>query len=245
MRSILLALLMGTATAAMAADNAPPMNAPPMKISIVRGTVESIDANTLTIKTDAGADVVATITPRSRFGIVEARTFSQLKPTDFVGITAVPGRNGHLMAEEVHVLPVVGMGEGQYPWDHHPSTSHASSMGSMTNGSVEGVHTAQADSMTNGSIGSTSGGSELNISYHGAEMVDGKCEGHAMPGKPGCVGTAIVDITPETAIAAILPGKLEDGKAGLAVVAGVGTDPSGHVFLGSATFEKNGVKPEF
>jgi hypothetical protein len=244
MRSIALVLLMGVATAAIA-QTAPVQPAPAMKPSLVRGTVESIDANTLTIKTDAGAVVTATITPMSRFGVVEARTFSQLKPTDFVGITAVPGRNGHLRAEEVHIIPIVGMGEGQYPWDHHPSASHATSMGSMTNGSVAGMHTAAPGSMTNGTVGSVSGTDELNITYHGAEMIDGKCEGRAAPGKPGCEGTAVVDVTPETFIAAIVPGKIEDGKAGLAVVAGVGTDPSGHVFLGSATFEKNGVKPEF
>ncbi len=244
MRSIALCvLLMGAATAAMAQTTT--QTAPVMKPSLVRGTVESFDANTLTIKTDAGAEIVATITPMSRFAVVEARTFAQLKPTDFVGITAVPGRNGHLRAEEVHIIPVVGMGEGQYPWDHHPSATHASSMGSMTNGSVAGMHAAAADSMTNGTVGAVSGAGELNISYHGAEMVDGKCEGRAMPGKPGCMGTAVVDITPETFIAAIVPGTHDDGKPGLAVVAGVGTDPAGHVFLGSATFEKNGVKPEF
>jgi hypothetical protein len=239
MRAIALLLMMGVATAAVA------QTAPAMKPSLVRGTVESIDANALTIKTDAGATVVAAITPMSRFAFVEARSFSQLKPTDFVGITAVPGRNGHLRAEEVHIIPVVGMGEGQYPWDHHPSSSHASSMSSMTNGSVAGMHTAAPGSMTNGTVGAMSGANELNITYHGAEMVDGKCEGRAAPGKPGCEGTAVVDVTPETFIAAIVPGKIEDGKAGLAVVAGVGTDASGHVFLGSATFEKNGVKPEF
>jgi hypothetical protein len=239
MRSLAFVFLMGVASAAIADT------APVMKPSLVRGTVESIDANALTIKTDAGTDVVATITPMSRFAVVEARTFNQLKPTDFVGITAVPGRNGHLRAEEVHIIPVVGMGEGQYPWDHHPSSMRASSMGSMTNGSVSGMHQSEPGSMTNGTVGSVSGTGELNISYHGAEMVDGKCEGRVSPGKPGCVGTAVVDITPETYIAAIVPGKFDDGKAGLAVVAGVGTDPSGHVFLGSATFEKNGVKPEF
>lgn len=219
--------------------------APPMKLSIVRGTVESVDATAIKIKTDAGTEIVAAITPKSSFNVVEPRTFAQLKPTDFVGITAVPGRNGHLKAEEVHVIPVVGVGEGQYPWDHHPSTSRATSVGSMTNGSVTRTGPAEQGSMTNGSVTGTAGGSELSVSYKGSGMVDGKCEGHADPTKPGCTGTATVDVGPTTPIVAIAKGTSADAKAGLAVVAFVATDPAGHSLLGSATFEKNGVKPEF
>jgi hypothetical protein len=219
-----------------------------LKPSIVRGTVQNIDATTLTIRTDAGATVAATITPKTRFAFVEKRTFSQIKPTDFVGITAVPGVNGHLRAEEVHILPQV-MGEGQYPWDHHPASSQpvSSGMGSMTNGSVTTSQPApmMGGSMTNGTVMAGAGSWQLTVSYHGAQMVDGKCEGRAMPGQPGCTGTAIVDVSPSTPIVAVIIGKKDDVTPGLAVAAGVGTDEAGHVFLGSATVEKNGVKPEF
>ena len=243
MRKTALILALGCATAALA--DATPSSPPPMKVRLVRGTVESIDATALKIKTDAGAEVVAAITPKSSFAVVEPRTFAQIKPSDFVGITAVPGRNDHLRAEEIHIIPVVGLGEGQYPWDHHPSTSHAVSAGSMTNGSVVRMASHAADSMTNGTISGAVRGSELTVSYKGAAMVDGKCEGRADPSKPGCTGTAIVDVTPTTAIVAIVKGTSADAKPGLAVVAGVATDAAGHEFLGSATFEKNGIKPEF
>jgi hypothetical protein len=243
MRHIALALLLAASTSAMA-DTTPPPAPPPMKVSLVRGTVEAVDATSLKIKTDAGAEITAAITPKTSFNIVEARTFAQLKPTDFVGVTAVPGRNGHLKAEEIHIIPVVGVGEGQYPWDHHPSSSHETTVGSMTNGSVVKTGPAQEGSMTNGSVTGT-GGNELSVTYKGSEMVNGKCEGHADPAKPGCTGTATVDIVPTTAIAAIVKGSNADAKPGLAVVAFIATDPAGHNFLGSATFEKNGVKPEF
>ena len=75
--------------------------------------------------------------------------------------------------------------------------------------------------------------------------MNGHCEGRAAAGQTGCTGTAIVDITPTTFIAAIVPATKADIKPGLAVVAGVATDDAGHTFLGSATVEKNGVKPEF
>ncbi|GEM_PF-1023495 len=226
-----------------------PAPAPVMKLSLVRGTVDSFDGKTLAIKTDAGTTVSAAVSDKSRFAAVESRTFAQLKPTDFVGVTAVPSKNGHLRAEEVHVIPVVGMGEGQYPWDHHPAsaTSSMSSMGSMTNGSVTAPKAApmMGGSMTNGTVTAGGGAHELNVTFHGAGMVDGKCAGRAVPGQPGCTGTAIIDVPPATPIAAIVGAKADDVKPGLAVVAGVLTDPAGHTFLGSATVEKNGVKPQF
>lgn len=246
MRRLTLAVLLASsASVFLGAADAPPV--PPMKTMLVRGTVESIDATTLTIKTDTGADLATIITPKTRYGAVEARTFAQIKSTDFVGITSVPGRNGHLTAEEVHIIPVAGLGEGQYPWDHHPSSERVASsgMGSMTNGTVAPALPAKAGSMTNGTVTASAGAKQLTVTYHGAQMVNGHCEGHAVPGQAGCTGTALVDITPMTAIAAIVPATKDDVKPGLAVVAGVAQDDAGHTYLGSATVEKNGVKPEF
>jgi hypothetical protein len=99
--------------------------------------------------------------------------------------------------------------------------------------------------MTNGTVTASAGAQQLTITYHGAALVNGHCEGHAIAGQPGCTGTAIVDVTPTTAIAAIVAATKADLKPGLAVVAGVAMDDAGHTFLGSATVEKNGVKPEF
>jgi hypothetical protein len=125
--------------------------------------------------------------------------------------------------------------------------SSMASMGSMTNGSVAAPSAApmMGGSMTNGTVTASGGVHELNVTFHGAGMVDGKCTGHAVPGQPGCTGTSIIDVPPATPIAAIVGGKPEDVKPGLAVVAAVLTDPAGHAYLGSATVEKNGVKPQF
>jgi hypothetical protein len=219
---------------------------PALKPSLVRGTVESFDGKILKIKTDAGEELSTAVVPKTRFSTVEARSYSQLKPTDFIGVTAVPGRDGHLRAEEVHVIPVVGMGEGQYAWDHHPATS-TSGMGSMTNGTIAPAPggPAMGGSMTNGTVMAGGGAHELNVTYHGASMVDGKCAGRAVPGQAGCTGTAIIDVPPTAVIVAIVAGTPADVKPGLAVFAGVLTDVSGYHILASATLEKNGVKPEF
>jgi hypothetical protein len=245
MRILAATLLVLSSSVAMAAD-APPA-AP--KTSLVRGTIQSLGAKSMTIKTDAGADFTAAVGLTTRFATVEKRSFSQIKPTDFVGITSVPGKNGHLSAQEVHIIPLAGLGEGQYPWDHHPSTAKAAAggMGSMTNGTVATAQKApmMGGSMTNGTVAPGAGNWQLNVTYHGAGIVNGTCEGLAVPGKPGCTGTAIVDVTPATPIVAIVPYRHDLVKPGVYVVAQVLTDAAGKATVASATVEKNGVKPEF
>lgn len=238
------ALLALSSSVAVFAADAPP----PPKVSLVRGTIEKLDAKSITIKTDAGTEVTADVSLASRFATVTKLSFSQIKPTDFVGITAVPGKDGHLRAEEIHVIPLAGMGEGQYPWDHHPSAAKTSSgMGSMTNGTVATAQKAPmtGGSMTNGTVVAGAGNWQLSITYHGAAMVDGKCAGLAVPGKPGCTGTSLVDVTPETPIVSIVPYRHDMVKPGVYTVAAVLTDAAGKKALSSATVEKNGVRPEF
>jgi hypothetical protein len=240
MRILTATLLVLSSSVAMAAD------APP-KTTLVRGTIQSLDAKSMTIKTDAGVTTAA-VGLTTRFATVEKRSFSQIKPTDFVGVTSVPGKNGHLSAQEIHVIPLAGLGEGQYPWDHHPSTAKvAGGMGSMTNGTVTTAQKApmMGGSMTNGTVTAGAGNWQLNVTYHGAGMVNGTCAGLAVPGKPGCTGTSIVDVTPATPIVAIVPYRHDLVKPGVYVVAQVVTDASGKAMVASATVEKNGVKPEF
>ncbi|HEY7977144.1 MAG TPA: hypothetical protein VID67_03045 [Rhizomicrobium sp.] len=249
MRVLIATLLALSSSVAIAAD-APP--APP-KTTLVRGTIQSLDAKSMTIKTDAG-DFTAAVGLTTRFATVEKRSFSQIKPTDFVGVTSVPGKDGHLSAEEIHIIPLAGLGEGQYPWEHHPSGAKTG-MGSMTNGTVmAGSNNAMTavpkkpmmgGSMTNGTVVTGAGNWQLNVTYHGAGMVDGKCAGLAIPGKPGCTGTSIVDVTPATPIVAIVPYRHDLVKPGVYVVAQVLTDVAGKASVASATVEKNGVKPEF
>ncbi|MBV9331376.1 MAG: hypothetical protein JOZ55_07470 [Alphaproteobacteria bacterium] len=214
-------------------------------VSLVRGTIEAFDGKVLKIRTDSGASLSAALLPETRLSAVESRTFAQLKPTDFVGITAVDGPNGHLVAEEIHIIPIAGMGEGQYPWDHHPdAASGPARAGSMTNGTIQASAAASSSSMTNGTV-TSHGQRQLKVTFHGAQMLNGKCVGRAVPGAVGCVGAAVVDVTPKTYIQAIVPAKPADVKSGLAFVGGVKAAPDGTNAMLSITVEKDGVKPEF
>jgi hypothetical protein len=242
-RSLLLAsAFVSGAGVAFAADAPPP--AVPM---LIRGTIASIDAKSVTITKADGTTVTGMLAPTTNFSAVEPRRLDQIKPTDFVGITSVPAPNGDLMAEEIHIIPLKGLGEGSYPWDHHPEGARPAAMGSMTNATVATVHSAStmAGSMTNGTV--TAGASnQLQVTYHGSAMMNGKCVGLAAMAKDKpCTGLAMVDVMPSTAIVAIVPAKSTDAKAGLVVFANMMKDKDGNPVVGGLVMEKNGVKPEF
>ena len=235
--------LMIATTAALAASSALAADAPPSPPMLIRGTIASIDAKSITITKADGTTVTGTILPTTFYAVVEPRSFAQIKPTDFVGITSSPGPNDTLKAEEIHILPI-HVGEGSYPWDHHPGGG--ASAGSMTNGTVAVVHSAPtvAGSMTNGTV-SASDGWSLKVTYHGSAMVNGKCVGLATQGGANpCTGVASVAVTPSTPIVAIVGGKSTDAKAGLAVFANMANGSDGKPLVGSLVLEKNGIKPQ-
>jgi hypothetical protein len=153
MVSLAAALALAMTVSATAADT-PMAAAPKPVVTMVRGTIESFDGKVLKVKTAAGDTIAGVVTSKTNVSAVESRLFVQVRPTDFVGITAHDGPNGHLIAEEIHIIPVAGIGEGQYPWDHHPegATTGPSRAGSMTNGTVQAPDALHTGSMTNGTV---------------------------------------------------------------------------------------------
>jgi hypothetical protein len=97
----------------------------------VRGTIESVDADTLMVKSRSGEDVRLKMTGDLRVvGIVKI-ALSDIKVGSFIGTTTVPGPDGVNNAVEVHVFPedMRGTGEGSRPYDLRPNSS-------MTNATV-------------------------------------------------------------------------------------------------------------
>jgi hypothetical protein len=214
---------------------------------IVRGTIARVDATSIAITRADGTTVTAAIVPTTSLSTVEPRRFEQIKSTDFVGITSVPGPNGTLEAEEIHVIPFRGLNEGSYPWDHHPEGAKPAAAGNKTNGTVAVVHNDShaPTTMTNANVTAASG-MQLQVSYQGSTMVGGKCVGHApRDGDPPCKGVATVDVPPWTPIAAIVPAMPGEIKAGLAVFATTTAGPQGKPVAMAVVAEKNGLKPQF
>src|SRR3979490_1971826 len=99
--------------------------------SRVRGTIESVDGDTLMVKSRSGEDVKLTMTGDIRVvGIVKI-ALSDIKVGSFIGTTTVPGPDGGNNAVEVHVFPedMRGTGEGSRPYDLKPNST-------MTNATV-------------------------------------------------------------------------------------------------------------
>ncbi|CCE06414.1 conserved hypothetical protein [Bradyrhizobium sp. STM 3843] len=97
----------------------------------MRGTIESVDGNVITVKSRSGEDVKLHMTPDLRVvGVVKAQ-LSDVKVGSFIGATTVPGPDGVPKAVEVHIFPedMRGTGEGSRPYDLKPNSS-------MTNATV-------------------------------------------------------------------------------------------------------------
>lgn len=112
----------------LAAREAIAAPAPPVH---VRGTVEALQGQELTVRTRDGATTVIALSPDYAVtGVVKA-SLSDITVGKFVGIAAMPAGGGPLKAVEVVVFPEAarGAGEGHYAWDLEPGST-------MTNATV-------------------------------------------------------------------------------------------------------------
>jgi hypothetical protein len=103
----------------------------PPSPSRVRGAIESVDGDVLSVKSRSGEDVKLRMTGDVRVvGIIKI-SLSDIKLGSFVGTTTVPGPDGRQNAVEVHVFPedMRGTGEGSRPYDLRPNST-------MTNATV-------------------------------------------------------------------------------------------------------------
>lgn len=97
----------------------------------VRGTIESVDADTMQVKSRSGEDVKLHIASDLRVAGIIRISLADIKVGSFVGATTVPGPDGGENAVEVHVFPesMRGTGEGSRPYDLKPNST-------MTNATV-------------------------------------------------------------------------------------------------------------
>src|SRR3977135_1539929 len=102
--------------------------------SRVRGTVEGIDGDVLSVKSRSGEDVKLHMTGDLRVVGIIRISLADIKVGSFIGTTTVPGPDGNHNAVEVHVFPedMRGTGEGSRPYDLRPDST-------MTNATVQTV----------------------------------------------------------------------------------------------------------
>ena len=122
-----------------------------------RGTLQSVAANSLALKTYDDKSVTVPIAADTKFAWVVASSLASLKSGDFVG-TATTGPDNALRAAELVIFPesMRGTGEGHYGWDVPGVVAAAGGSGNassgMTNGTVQ-----QQSGMTNGTVQQQSG----------------------------------------------------------------------------------------
>ena len=99
--------------------------------SRVRGAIEAVDGDILSVKSRSGEDVTLHMTTDIRVVGIAKIPLSDIKVGSFIGATTVPGADGSQNAVEVHVFPETmrGTGEGSRPYDLSPNST-------MTNATV-------------------------------------------------------------------------------------------------------------
>jgi hypothetical protein len=104
---------------------------PPVRI---RGTVEKLDGNMLTVKARNGQSMTVKLADNFTVMGVAKASLADVGSGKFIGTTTVGERQGALIAEEIHIFPenMRGTGEGHYDWDLRPNSK-------MTNANVANV----------------------------------------------------------------------------------------------------------
>jgi hypothetical protein len=98
----------------------------------VRGTIENVDGQILTVKGRDGAALTVKLADGAPVRTVVRRSLADVKQGTFVGITAMPQPDGTQKAVEIHIFPEAmrGTGEGHRPWDLMPNST-------MTNANID------------------------------------------------------------------------------------------------------------
>jgi hypothetical protein len=202
----------------------------------VRGTIESLDDQVLTVATSDGS-VQVQLPPSPVIATVVQSDRSHLTDGSFLGITSVAEPDGSRRAVEVHVFPEAmrGAGEGNYGWDW-PGASENSKMtngtaSKMTNGTVSNLKmtngTVSNSKMTNGTVTAQDGGSSLTLQYK--------------DGASG--GSQAITIPPGIPVVALEPGQSSDLQPGAHVFIVANRDSAGMLNAVRVLAGKNGVVP--
>jgi hypothetical protein len=144
-------LLLAGALIALIALPAAAQNAPQGTPTRIRGTVEKLDGQNLTVKSREGPELTIVLAPNLTVAYLVKKSLADIKSGDFVATTSAKGTDGKNHSVELRIFPEAmrGLGEGQYAWDLMPDSL-------MTNATVTGIAGAPQ-------------GQTLKVSYKGGE----------------------------------------------------------------------------
>ncbi len=116
----------------------------------VRGTVDKLDGQALSVKERDGQTVAVKLAPDATVVTLVKKSVADIKPGDFVASTGLKGKDGKLHAIEARIMPKPTPDGGrQYAWDLLPDSI-------MTNATV-------------GTVTKVSDGAVLHVTFKGGE----------------------------------------------------------------------------
>jgi hypothetical protein len=130
----LVAVVMVAASSLLAIAQQPPS---PTRL---RGTIEAVDGDVLSVKSRGGEDFKLHMTGDVRVVGIAKISLDDIKVGSFIGTTTVPGPEGSQSAVEVHVFPedMRGTGEGSRPFDLRPNSTMTNATVAQTVAGIDG-----------------------------------------------------------------------------------------------------------
>jgi hypothetical protein len=118
-------LLLAGALIALIGLPAAAQNAPEGTPTRVRGTIEKLDGQNLTVKSREGPELTIVLAPNFTVAYLVKQSLADVKSGDFVATTSTKGTDGKNHSVELRIFPEAfrGLGEGQYPWDLMPDST--------------------------------------------------------------------------------------------------------------------------
>lgn len=112
------------------------------QITRVRGEIEKLDGNALTVKSRDGSVIAIHLAANATVSGVVPASLADITAGKFIGVTGMPRPDGTQLALEIHVFPesMRGVGEGHRAWDLKPEST-------MTNATVADVVSSSKDRM--------------------------------------------------------------------------------------------------
>jgi hypothetical protein len=110
---------------------------PPVR---VRGEIEKVDGNTLSVKGRDGTAYTINLADNARVMAFVKASLADIKPNSYIGVTAMPQADGSQKAVAIHIFLEAqrGVGEGHRPWDLRPGSTMTNAAVETTAGSVDG-----------------------------------------------------------------------------------------------------------
>lgn len=179
----------------------------------IRGTIEQMDGQAMTVKSRDGETLKVKLTDDAKVVAIVKASLADIKSGSFVGSTAMPQPDGSWKAVEVHIFPesMRGTGEGDRPFDYKPKST-------MTNGTVNAVGKSKMSGAVTNEEGTT-----MTLHYRG--------------------GDKKINVTPETAIVTYAPGSKDELKPGAKIIISRATRQSDGTLTAARVNVGRGVAP--